>query len=233
MLASWMDLLFLQDLRQEPARTRNVKMLKRFLLILFLLPCFIACEDFSGKVVQRPADKPPDQEGWNSVIVLTNFGQRTAVIKYKHMTKFLNKKQTHFDGGIKVDFFNKDGEHASHLTAGRGIVYDRRNNFDAYDNVVLVSDSGSVLQTEELKWDSARKKIYSTVFSTFTTAAGDTLYGNSFESDARMQNVKINQPRGITHTSISLSDVESEADSNSVQAVDSVAIDSSSVNEDR
>ncbi len=194
-----------------------------------LLPALllVACEDFGGNTVQRPAEKPPDQEGWDSVIILTNLGRRTAVIEYQHMTKYLNKKQTRFDDGIKVDFFNKDGEHASHLTAGRGIVYDARNNFDAYDNVILISDSGSVLQTEELKWDNARKKIYSNVFSTFTTAEGDTLYGNSFESDARMQNVKINQPRGITHTSLSLSNVESEADSAADQSMDTAIADSS------
>ncbi|KAA3618177.1 MAG: LPS export ABC transporter periplasmic protein LptC [Calditrichaeota bacterium] len=196
----------------------------KILIIGFTL---VACEDFDSRALQQPNEKPPDQEGWNSVIVLTNLGQPTAVIKYKHMTKYLNKKQTHFDGGILVDFFNKEGEHASHLTAGRGVVYDSRNNFDAYENVILVSDSGSVLMTEELKWDNARKKIFSNVFSTFTTADGDTLYGDSFESDARMQNVKINQPRGVTHTELSLVELDTDADSlDSVLPDTTVATDS-------
>ncbi|KAA3661160.1 MAG: hypothetical protein DWQ10_05135, partial [Calditrichaeota bacterium] len=133
--------------------------------------------------------------------------------------RYLNKKQTKFDGGIVVEFFNKEGEHSSHLTADRGVVYDTRRNFDAFGNVVLVSDSGSVLYTEELRWDNVREKIYSNVYSMFTTAEGDTLYGESFESDARMLHVRINQPRGVTHTQVDIEKLDSENETPDTTAI--------------
>lgn len=196
----------------------KLRMKKRYTLIALLFFTF-ACEDYSKNTVDQPDVLPPDQESWNSEVILTTLGQPTAVIQYNHMTRYLNKKQTKFDGGIVVEFFNKEGEHSSHLTADRGVVYDTRRNFDAFGNVVLVSDSGSVLYTEELRWDNVREKIYSNVYSMFTTAEGDTLYGESFESDARMLHVRINQPRGVTHTQVDIEKLDSENETPDTTAI--------------
>lgn len=204
----------------------RILMKKLFTIFCLFLPV-LACEDYSQSTVQEPKVPPPDQESWNSVVVLTTLGQRTAVINYNHMTRYLNKKQTKFDGGIIVDFFNKDGEHSSHLTAERGIVYDTRRNFDAFGNVIFVSDSGSVLRTEELRWDNIREKVYSNVFSTFTTVDGDTLHGDSFESDARMLHVRINQPRGVTHTQVDFEKLDSDDEMSDSTVQDTVASDTS------
>jgi LPS export ABC transporter protein LptC len=98
---------------------------------------------------------------------------------------------------IHADFFNQQGEHSSVLTARQGVVDNNTRNLTAIGNVVVVSDSGIVLETEELMWDNQRQKVISEVTVKFTTAI-DTLIGDSFISDPDLVNYEIRNARGYS-----------------------------------
>ena len=70
-----------------------------------------------------------------------------------------------------------------------------RNDLIARKNVVVVSDSGFILLSEELKWDNQRGLIITEEFVTLITE-NDTLYGTGFESDRSLKNYKIFNPTG-------------------------------------
>lgn len=147
----------------------------------------------------------PDQEGWNSVVVATNNGRLEAKVRYGHMLRFSKNKVAKFDQGIKVDFFDETGEKTSTLTAERGILNEKTNDVSAMGNVVVVSDTGVTLHTEELSFDQRKQKIISRVDVMVTTVDGDTLYGTGFESDAQLRHWRILKPRGIAHRGVDLS----------------------------
>ena len=120
------------------------------------------------------------------------------------MKRYNKKKVAYFDEGIVVDFFDENGQHTSKLTSNKGKLDENTNNVEAYENVVVVSDSGITLETEKLWWDNALEKVISDQFVTITTIENDTLYGVGFESDQTLSNWKISEVRGKTYKKFDL-----------------------------
>lgn len=130
----------------------------------------------------------PDQEGWNSTVISSRNGIVGAIIKYGHMERFKKRNIVEFDGGIVVDFYNEQGVHTSKLTSEQGRLDEATNNIEAFNNVIVVSDTGITLKTERVWWDNSREKIISDKFVTIITAENDTIQGDGFESDQNLEN---------------------------------------------
>jgi LPS export ABC transporter protein LptC len=181
-------------------------MVQLFKKILYfgLAVLLLGCRSQQQESVAPPNYDGPDQEGWNSRITVTSNGRVAAVLQYSHMEKYSKRRETKFDGGIVVDFYNTEGKHTSNLVAERGLLREETNDVEAMDNVVAVSDSGITLRTQRLRWDNTRQKIVSNDFVTITTASNDTLYGHGFESDQNLRNWSIRKPSGVTPKKVDL-----------------------------
>jgi len=149
------------------------------------------------------SEELPDQEGWNSTLVSTQMGRVRFIVRYGYMARYLEKGLATFDQGVQVDFFNEDGSHASCLTADRAQLNEKTRAVEAMGHVVVVSDSGVTLRTEQLRWDDKRGRIITDQPVVITTKK-DTLYGIGFESDAQLRNWVIKQPRGKTKRPVAL-----------------------------
>jgi LPS export ABC transporter protein LptC len=77
---------------------------------------------------------------------------------------FTEKEYTLMDDSVHIDFFDAEQRHTSELTSQRARVNDRTKDFAAYDQVVVVSDSGTVLKTDSLFWNSRTQKIETDAF---------------------------------------------------------------------
>lgn len=185
-----------------------VKKLLRKRLGIFILVAlaFSACGERQKSNVSAPGveEERPDQEGWNSTIISTKDGQVDAVINYAHMERFSKRQTVEFDDGVKVDFYDAKGNHTSTLTARGGRYLEADNSVMAQGNVVIVSDSGVTLYTEQIQWDQKKQKVFSNEFVTITTAEGDTLSGTGFISDPELENYEFYQPRGVSAQKVDL-----------------------------
>jgi LPS export ABC transporter protein LptC len=132
----------------------------------------------------------PSQESWNTTITFTDSGTVKAILKAGHIAAFEMTKQTLLDSGVHVDFFDERGLHSSVLTSHTGKVDENTNDLEADGNVVVVSDSGVVVETEKLLWDNRRQLIHSDEFVKITSPK-ETLQGHGFESDQNLKNYKI------------------------------------------
>jgi LPS export ABC transporter protein LptC len=170
-------------------------------LIFSLCSCSKTQEEPSGP---RPDTEGfPDQESWNSTIVITKDGRRMAEVWAGYIATYNQKNETVLKDSIHIDFYDQEGNHNSVLTAKEGLVYNQTNNMIAIGNVIVVSDSGIVLETEELKWNNQTQKIISDVPVIFTTET-EKLNGDSFVSDPDLKNYEIKNARGYTEKSIPL-----------------------------
>jgi len=172
-----------------------------FLGMFLLNGCTTEFEEEPAKKVDTSMF--PDQESWDSTILITKDGKKVAEIWAGYIAVYKKKNQTVLKDSIHVDFYNEAGKHNSVLTAREGIVFNQTNELLAKGKVVVVSDSGVVLQTEELRWDNRRQKIVSDVPVVFTTET-DTLFGDSFISDADLRNYEIRNARGYSKRIIPL-----------------------------
>lgn len=180
-------------------------MMKKICLAIFAAVLLLAgCQSSPQTATTDKAFDGPDQEGWNSKVTVTSTGRIAAIVQYGHMAKYSKDRRVLFDDGVVVDFYGKKGEHSSKLTSARGILHENSNDVEALGNVVVVSDSGTTLRTEKLRWLNQREKIVSEEFVTITTAKGDTLYGHGFESDATMRQWSIRKLSGVSKKKVNL-----------------------------
>jgi LPS export ABC transporter protein LptC len=175
-------------------------------IFIFLAMFFLNCRSDKPVTVQKEstAGEVPDQEMWESNVTSLNRGKKEAVVHYGHMIHYPDRKFYEFDTGIQVDFYDKTGAHASTLTAKNGEMDEKTNNVKATKNVVVVSDSGVTLFTEEIAFNQELNKIISTVDVKIATTQGDTFYGVGFESDPQLTDYEIKKLSGTAHKGLDL-----------------------------
>lgn len=143
------------------------------------------------------ADEMPDQESWDSKIIISNDGVISAIIRAGYIAVFNDKKMTFLENGVHVDFYNEDEEITSVLTSDRGEVDDQTQDLSGYGNVVIVGDDGTILETEEIHWTNATERIHTDIFVKITSPE-EIIQGYGLESDAALSNYTIYRVTGQT-----------------------------------
>lgn len=143
----------------------------------------------------QPGADAPDQESWNATITFTDSGKVTGILRAGYIAKYTRDRFTLLDSNITVDFFNDRYEHTSVLTAQRGRVDDVTNDFEAYGNVMVRSDSGTVLTTEELFWDNKRHRVHTEAFVEIKSST-EEIRGMGLESDQSLTHYTISRVTG-------------------------------------
>lgn len=168
---------------------------------LVILLAFGGCkEKVTPSLVPLSQADLPSQESWKSKVIFSDSARTKAVLWAGHIAVYSMERYTLLDDSIHVDFYNEQEQHTSTLTARRGKVHDVTQDFEAYENVVVVSDSGTVLRTERLFWDNAQRKIHTDAFVDIASAT-EHIMGQGMESDQGLKNYKIYKVTGqaLTH----------------------------------
>ncbi len=181
-------------------------MWKNIFISLFFCVFLSGCSS-PENLDQQPQDtnvRVPIQETWNFTLQLTEDELTLAKLKSGNMKKFEGQDNIELSEKLDVDFFNKKGEHTSHLTSDIGIVNEKSKIMKAMGNVVLVSDSGITLYTDELTWNNDNEKIFSDKFCTIITTDNDTVFSYGFESDQSLRNYSLIRPFGVSERKLEL-----------------------------
>ncbi len=124
--------------------------------------------------------------------------------------KQLNNPYVEMKKGLKVDFYSVKGDIQSYLTADYAISYPNKKVIVVQRDVEILNIKGEVLNTEELRWDQVKGRIYTNKPVKITTKdqiiTGIGLESNQSFSDWEILNVvasinvpydKIPRPRPI------------------------------------
>jgi len=162
-----------------------------------ILSSFSGCREESGTEISdnQPVEEP-DQELWNARIEFTQNELTTSILEASHLSIYEKSGLTIADSSFRLDIFDSEGNHSSVLFADSGIV-SGEDSLRAYKNVIVISDSGAVLNTERLYWNRSTNSVRSDTFVVLTTAT-DTLFGDSMVSDESLENWQVFNPRGKT-----------------------------------
>ncbi len=166
--------------------------MKNLFLIFFFLIVFAACEDEKLKPEishEIGGTEKPIQESWDSEILFSENGKLKAILFADHISMFENEDMTFIDG-VKLDFYNEEEVKTSSLTSNKGKVDQKTQNMYAIGDVVAKSDSGVVLETDELMWRKKDGKIITDKFVTITSEK-ERIEGYGFESDQSLRNYTI------------------------------------------
>ncbi len=141
----------------------------------------------------------PAQESWNAKITFTDSGRISAILRAGHIAVYENTKFTYLDSNIVIDFFDEHQRHTSMLTAQHGRVNDVTHDLEARGNVVVVSDSGTTVKTEEMYWNNTTQKVYTQAYVEVTSPK-EQIQGHGFESDRELKQYKIFKVTGQATT---------------------------------
>ena len=178
------------------SKARMTRRLQSILLIIIAAVSLIGCEDkFQPSVASKVAADIPSQESWHTKITFSDSGKVSAILHAGHIAVYENRQYTILDSNITVDFFDKDEKHTSTLTARSGKVNDITHDLEANDHVVVVSDSGTTLRTEQLFWTNLTQKIHTPLFVDITSPT-EHIQGTGFESDQALKHYTIQQVTG-------------------------------------
>lgn len=169
--------------------------MKKSLYISLSILILYSCTKIEEQTAGSQKGSYPDQESWNSTLIVSNNGRKVGVVNAEHFKKYTNKRLTELSEGLTIDFYDNNGQHTSILFANGGEVYEHKQNMKAYGNVKVVSDSGLTLYTDTLIWNNEQQKIISEIPVMLTTET-DTLWGDSFVSDPNLENYTITNARG-------------------------------------
>lgn len=139
------------------------------------------------------------QESWDAKITFTDSGKISGILRAGHISMYPDRKYTLLDSNIVVDFFDEHEIHTSVLTANNGRVDDITHDFEAHGNVVVVSDSGATLRTENLLWTNAKRKIHTPDYVEIVSPK-EQLQGHGFESDQDLKHYTIFRVTGQAKT---------------------------------
>jgi LPS export ABC transporter protein LptC len=166
--------------------------MNRVLVVLLLAALVLTgCEEKVKPTIDPGASKElPSQESWNSTVVFSDSAHLKAVLWSGHISAFASRQVTEMSDSVHVDFYNELEQHTSLLTARRGIVHDATRDLEAYEHVVVISDSGTTLKTERLFWNNATRKIYTDAFVDIQSPK-EHIMGHGMESDQGLKNYRI------------------------------------------
>lgn len=169
-----------------------------FIALVLLVLC--GCEEkVKPSLVPLTQTDMPSQESWKSRVIFSDSARTKAILWAGHIAVYGDQRYTLLEDSLHVDFFNEREQHTSVLTARRGKVNDVTQDFEAYEHVVVISDSGTVLRTERLFWTNASRKIHTDAFVDIASPK-EHIMGQGMESDQGLKNYKIYKVTGQAMT---------------------------------
>ncbi len=141
----------------------------------------------SAAPVRRDAALP-EQQFFDYRLIETNAAVRQWVLESSEMQKFAGREDVLLVT-VRMDFY-RDGAHFSVLTADSGRANLQTRNVHTWGDVVVVTDDGRRLETQELFFDNETRRITNDVFNRFTRE-GDVLTGIGLEATPDLEYIEI------------------------------------------
>ena len=152
-------------------------------LFIATVVCSAACRSVDQQVAESGnQDILPDQEAWNTTIYLSRHGRQEATIRAGHRLYFSETNVTIMDGGVHVEFYEKDGSLASTLEAEQGEIDGQTHDLRVRGGVTVHSTERGTLETDSLTWVNAANLIV-TDAAVRLTGETDVIAGDGFEAD--------------------------------------------------
>jgi LPS export ABC transporter protein LptC len=130
-----------------------------------------------------------DQVMFTARFNLTDHGLMRAQLQADRAYFFEESTRAELEN-VNTTFFSAGGEKEAVLTARRGSYNSRGGGMVARGNVVVISETGRRLTTQELRYDPSMNEVASD--SAFVlTEPGRRLEGIGFRADPNMNNVRV------------------------------------------
>lgn len=169
------------------------------LLSLMLAVALVGCTNSPDAIAEySELEQEPELSADSITLIYAVRGKTDAVVCAPLMRSSMNGDVPYdeFPKGISV-YSYRGGDSVESMIQANYALYSRKQKlWDARYNVVAVNEEGDTIRTEQIFWDEAAKRVYTSA-NVRIRKKGVILYGRGFESDDRFTNWVINEPQGI------------------------------------
>lgn len=168
-----------------------------WLLVLFLVPLLFLSSCKTKETAKAIVYEGPLREAEDVFMHYTENDRVKAILKAKKVFEFQNGDQE-FPNGIYLEFFDKTGKLTSTLSANTAFYFKSENKWRGRGKVEVKNiEKNQQLNSEELFWMPATKKIFTNKFVTITTES-DVVYGTELDAAEDMSIYTLKNPTGTT-----------------------------------
>jgi LPS export ABC transporter protein LptC len=180
-------------------KTKFPGILKSLSFLMMVTSFFMSCQSSDVETIKSFSHPPGAPE-----VVADNLRLQysdSAVIRFRlECPKLLiyqdeEEPYQEYPQGFKIVQFDRNKKITSCITALYGKYYEKKDLYEAKQNVIAVTEKGDSLKTELLYWDQKKEMIYSDQFVKIIQKE-QIITGVGFESDLQMKKWKIIQPKG-------------------------------------
>ncbi len=160
------------------------------LLVMVLSACEPDTESTATATTatDEPVAEKPAQQFFDYRLIESNAGVRQWVLESTEMQKFTGQRDAILID-VHMDFF-QDGEHFSVLTADSGRANLHTKNIHTWGDVVIITDDGRKLETEQLYFNNETELIHNDVFNRFTRQF-DVMTGIGLEATPDLEYIEL------------------------------------------
>lgn len=136
----------------------------KYFLVLPLIVVLFSCERKSTTTTQGMKKNFPNRSLIHANIVFRDSGRVTLNLRAPLIEEYslIDSPYTIFSKGIEIDFYEKGAEKPGFFKADWGKLSDATGIYEGRGNVIIISENGDSVKTDQLFWDKNRKLIYTT-----------------------------------------------------------------------
>jgi LPS export ABC transporter protein LptC len=173
--------------------------LKGLLSIPLIITLFVSCQNKNIEQIKSFTHPPGAPE-----IIAENLDVRysdSTVVRYRlqcsKLLMFQDEEEPYqeFPDGFQIELYDQNKKITSSIKASYGKYFEKKELWEAKQNVVVVTENGDSLKTELLYWDKKKDIIYSDQFVKIIQKE-QIITGIGFEKDLQMNKWKIIKPKG-------------------------------------
>jgi len=160
------------------------------LMLILLVGCMGAEEEDTASADNSPAAIVPAEQFFDYRLIESDAGVRQWILKSDEMQRFSGQREVVLIN-VHMDFF-RDGEHFSVLTADSGRADLKTKNVHTWGTVIVITDDGRKLETEDLYFNNETELIHNDVFNRFTRQT-DVMTGIGLEATPDLEYIELKE----------------------------------------
>jgi LPS export ABC transporter protein LptC len=159
----------------------SFRLKKRFLpfILLFL---YFACTKTQEVDLSKKKNDFPSRTLINAHVIYKDSGRIVLDLESPRIEEYamIDSPYTKFPNGVHLFFYNKNRiDSPGFLRADWGIMSEIKGLYQGRGNVVVISDKGDTLKSEQLFWNKKSRKIYTRDTVYIISKDGDSLQANN------------------------------------------------------
>jgi len=139
----------------------------------------------------------PTQVSWDVRFTMLKDGRRRAIFTAGRMEQFETEDSTYSvlhraadSARVRTFVFDPEGDSSATITANRVVLFDDEGRFEAYGDVVVITESGKRLSSEHLTWHQSEREIRTRRFVRIVTPS-EVVRGNGLVADETLDTYRI------------------------------------------